>query len=252
MHGKEHRLLFARQHFQPPSVRTNGDDVQAGQVPCPVQADARLAGHERRAVFVGQGQPAGVEEHDIALADGHALSLGLRLDFRFVEHRAGGQAALAEVPCHVQQHAAPHHRRQFVDGELRQPPRRHEVLGREAVVVDVVDAHVPKPVELAADAHPRVEQIVVAGGQVLAHRRPVVEAGLDDGDGVVPGRIGRRLPAGDDPQRIGLAGLHQPRRLHHLLRRQVVERAKPVLRPVFGRMPALHIGAAGVERDDAQ
>ena len=102
-----------------------------------------------------------------------------------------------------------------------------------AVVVHVVDAHVSQPIDLAADSHPRVEQVVVSRRKVGAEGRAEILPRLNDRDGVVSGRIRRRVPTGDDAEGVGLAGPYQPGRLHDVLRRQVIDRAQRVACAVF-------------------
>ena len=169
------------------------------------------------------------------------------LDVFGIERGAGRDGVGVEALRHVEQHAAGDDGRDFVGAELGEPFWRDEIGWGEAVVVLVVDAHVAEAVELAADAHPGVEQVVVAGGEVCTHRRAAVLPRLDDGDGVVARRIGRSFPAGDDAERVGLAGLHQPGGTDHAFWGEMVDRSQGVVCAMLRRIPVVSGGGEGNE-----
>ena len=55
-------------------------------------------------------------------------------------------------------------------GEFFQSGAGDKILRVITVVVSVVDTHVAEPIELTADAHPEIEQIIVAGSLIAAKR----------------------------------------------------------------------------------
>ncbi len=174
-----------------------------------------------------------MKQHHITRLDGYALGFGGRLDVLAVECRAGVQHGLAEVFRHVQQHAAADDGRQAVDAELGDSGDSDEVCRAIAVVVDVIDAHVAEPVDLAADAHPDVHQIVVAGGLVGAHGGAATVVQLQDGHGIRSRRISWGRWPGFHAKTIGFACGHQFRRGDDLLRGQVVDCPQGVVGPVL-------------------
>ena len=91
-----------------------------------------------------------------------------------------------------------------------------------AVIIGAVDADMAKAVDLAADAQPALDDVVVIGGLGRPQAAALGLARLDDIDLEAARRIGRRLGIGLDTQRIGLAGLDQLGRLENLLGAQIV------------------------------
>ena len=223
MHREGLFRIFGGQHFQSPSVGAHGDCAQIRQVAGAIDAEARLATHEAFGVGVHDVQPAGVEQHHVALFDLDALSRLGGHDFLAIEGHAFGHGVLASQLGHVQQHAPADDGRQLVDAKLGQAGGHDEVLGPVAVVVNVVNAHVSQAIKLAADAHPQRHQVVVAGGAVDAERCAGAVVELQDGHGVLPGRIGWRIRPSDHPETVDLAGLDELGGGHHLFRGKVVD-----------------------------
>ena len=115
-----------------------------------------------------------MEDHDVALADFDALLLGDFLDLLDVEGGAFLDHVGVVIGGHVEQHAARDHRRDLLDTELLQAGGIGEVGELVAVVVDVVDADMAEAVELAADADPGVDDVVIIGR--LARSEPGMPA----------------------------------------------------------------------------
>ena len=147
-------LGFERNRFEPPGIGADRDHALAGEIFGAFDAEAGFAGVKALVVLADQAGPAGMEQHDVALADFDALLLGDLLDLLDVEGGAFLDDVGAVMGGHVEQHAARHHRRDFFDAEFLQSGRIGEIGELVAVVVDVVDAEMAETVELAADADP--------------------------------------------------------------------------------------------------
>ena len=106
-------LRLERDHFEPPGIGADRDHALAGEIFGAFDAEAGFAGVEALVVLADQAGPAGVEEHDVALADFDALFLGDFLDLLDVEGGAFLDDVGAVMGGHVEQHAAGHHRRDF-------------------------------------------------------------------------------------------------------------------------------------------
>src|SRR5258706_4335030 len=190
-------------------------------------------------VVADQPHPAGVEYDDVALTNFDALFLGGAVDFRDVKGGAFLDQVGAEIPGHVEQHAAGYDWRDFFDAEFFQPVRRGEIARFKSVVVGPVDADVAKAVDLAADSDPAFDDVIVVGRLV---RTKLVAAGLS---GLKhehlggAGRKGRGFGIGLDPKAICLASLDQSGGLHNNIRGQIVGRADLIVRAPFRFRPVL-------------
>ena len=180
-----------------------------------------------------------MEQDDIALAQLDALLLGGAHNVFPGIGRAFLQQLLAEIGRHIEQHAARHDGRHFLDAELLETVGLGEILRLVAVVVDMIDADMAQPVDLRSDAQPAHEDIVVVAGL----GRPEAGGGdlvrLQDGYRKAARRERRRLGIDDDTQVIGLAELYQLGGHFHQVRRDVVGRAGLVLRAPLGLGPVL-------------
>ena len=161
------------------------------------------------------------------------------LDLLDVEGGAFLDDVGAVMRRHVEQHAARHHRRDFFDAELLQPGGIGEVEQLVAVVIDVLDADMAEAIELAADADPAFDDVVVIGGLARSEAGNAGLAGLHDGDLESARRIGGGRGVDGNAERIGLAGLDQACGLHHQFRRHVIGGADLVVRAPFRFCPVL-------------
>jgi hypothetical protein len=103
----------------------------------------------------------------------------------------------------------------------------------------MLDADMAEAVELAADADPAFDDVVIVGGLARPKTRNAGLAGLHDRDLEGAGRVGRRLGVDGHAERIGLACLDQRRRLHNQFRLHVVGGADLVVRTPFRLCPIL-------------
>ena len=113
-----------------------------------------------------------MKQHDIAGFNLDALSLGCGLDFLAVESLALRQHVFAEIGGHIKQNAARDDRWQQVHTEFLEACRPHKSRGVVAVVVRVINAHVAETINLAADTHPEIQQVVIASSTVGADGGP--------------------------------------------------------------------------------
>ena len=106
-------------------------------------AEAGLAGEQRLRVLPVLA-PAGVDQHDIALADlGSALGLPGSVDLVGLDGIAGRHDVVAEVAGHVDQDAACDERRHVFHAELARAERVDHVLVADSVVEIVVAVGLP-------------------------------------------------------------------------------------------------------------
>ena len=202
-------------------------------------AETGLAGRIAFVVLADQAEPAGVEDDDVALADLDVLLLGDFVDLLDVEGGAFLHDVGVEIGGHVEQHAARDDRRHLLDTELLQAVRIGEIGELVAVVIDVLDAEMAEAVDLAADADPRVKDVVVIGRLVRTETRAAGLSGLNDGELERAWRIGGCLWRDGNAEGVGLAGLHQRGGLHHQLRRHVIGGTDLVVRSPFRFGPVL-------------
>src|SRR6266404_1243249 len=189
----EHIFGFERDHFDRPGVGTDRHHALAGEVLRAFDAEPGLAGGVTLVVLADQAEPAGMEDHDIALADLDALLLRDLFDLLDVERGTLLDHVGVVIGGHVEQHAACHHRRDFFDAELLQAGGIGEIGELVAVVIDVLDADVAEAVDLAADTDPGIENVVIIGGLGRSKTGATGLARLHDGDLERTRRIGRRL-----------------------------------------------------------
>src|SRR6185369_8868759 len=121
--------------------------------------------------------------------DFDVLLLGDFLDLLDVEGGAFLDHVGTVMRGHVEQHAARHHRRDLLDAELLQPGGIGEFEQLVAVVINVLDADMAEAVELAADADPAFDDVVIIGGLAGSEARNTGLAGLHDRDLESPRRI---------------------------------------------------------------
>src|SRR5258707_5995080 len=181
-------------------------------------------------VVADQPHPAGVEYDDVALTNFDAMLLGGAVDFRDVKGGAFLDQVGAEIPGHVEQHAAGYDRRDLFDAEFFQPVRRGEIARFKSVVISPVDADMAEPVDLTADADPAFDDVVVISRLVRTKAAAASLAGLKHEHLEGAGRKGRGFGIGLDPEAIGLPGLDQSVCLDNKIRRHVVCGADSIIR----------------------
>src|SRR5438874_3358837 len=111
-------LGFEGDDFESPGIGADGDDALAGEVFRAFDAETGFARGVALVVLADQAEPAGMEDHDVALADFDALFLRDFLDFLDVEGGAFLNHVGVVVGRHVEQHAARHDRGHLLDAEL--------------------------------------------------------------------------------------------------------------------------------------
>ena len=109
-----------------------------------------------------------------------------------------------------------------------------------------------EPVDLAANADKGLNEIIIANGQVLSHRRAGPVRRLHDVDVIAPGGVGRRLAACHLAKRIGLALCDQAGGRSGFLRAEIGDGAEPVIGPIFRRVPVCLRFALLGEREAAR
>src|SRR6266404_1656595 len=209
----EHIFGYERDHFDRPGVGTDRHHALAGEVLRAFDAEPGLAGGVTLVVLADQAEPAGMEDHDIALADLDALLLRDLFDLLDVERGALLDHVGVVIGGHVEQHATGDHGGYLLDTELLQAVGIGEVGQLVAVVIDVVDADMAEAVELATDADPGVEDVVIIGRLARPESGDAGLSGLHDGDLEGARRIGGCLAIDGNAERVSLAGLDQRSRL---------------------------------------
>ncbi len=171
-----------------------------------------------------------MKEHHIPLPERDALGLGHGVDLRAVEGRARGDGVLLKVSGHIEEHAPGHHGWQGVGAELREALGRDEGFRRGVVVVHVLAAHVAEAIDLAADAHPGSEQIVVPRGFVRAHGGARAVPRLKNGNVEGARGVGRGAAPGDAAEGVGFPRGTELGGLEHLFRAQAIEGSQRIVR----------------------
>ena len=163
-----------------------------------------------------------VKQDHVALFDLNASALGGLLDLGAVEAVPSGTGLSRRSPSY------PAERRASRWAECSKCVRPAGVTKSKRAPYSSGGRCPGKPVNLA-QYRPGLDEIVIADGLVLTHRRAGAIRWLHDINVVAARLISRRLAAGDLAERIGLAGLDKlcgPRRLFGA---EIGDRAQPVV-----------------------
>ena len=157
-------ILLERHRFQAPGIGAHSDHTFGHQITGTASAQPRLDRSEAFGILVDDAEPAGVEQHDVALANFDPLLAGRPLDFSLIEGRAFIEHRNAVVGRHVQQDAPTHDRRNFFGTEFLQAADIGKFRPLEPVVIPIADADMAESIQLCTDPVPAIQDIVVVSG----------------------------------------------------------------------------------------
>ena len=153
MDDERHIGLFKGNCLQRRRIRADHHHTQRCQIFGTFFSKPRLFVDEFFGIGCGHCHPAGVEQHDISLADGHACCFGSGVDIGLGEGGARFDRRLFVMLRHVQQHATRRGRQNIFGPEFDDTIRPVKLACRNAVIIAVVDAKMGEAIDLGSDAN---------------------------------------------------------------------------------------------------